>query len=201
MDKKITLQESIRPSSRAAERRLQPYLEEVLDEDLLASSGYKVNPENKASSCSSEYETFGLGNENKTGGMSEGRNFESPYTAVTREWHTPTCLQNAKLCPQKRPCGGEYGERRIKMRVEADNELSGNNGDYIPSNDRFKVWLTPTSRAEALLKPLLRPKFPDAVGQTKLLGKSTPNEIERIAGPRTENADGVREDHTCSPVN
>jgi hypothetical protein len=39
MDKKITLQESIWTPYRAAERRLQPYLEEVLDEDLFASSG------------------------------------------------------------------------------------------------------------------------------------------------------------------
>jgi len=139
MDKKITLQESSRTSYGAAERRLQPYLEEVLDEDLLASSGCKVNPENKASSCSPEYDIFGLGNENKSGGMYQGRNFESPHTAVTREWHTPTCLQNAKLYPQKRPCGEEYGERRVKMRVEADDELSGNNGGYIPSNDRFRI--------------------------------------------------------------
>src|SRR5271154_2392403 len=135
MDKKITLQESIRTSYRAAERRLQPYLEEVLDEDLLASSGCKVNPENKAPSCSSEYDIFGLGMENKSG------NFESPYTAITREWHTPTYLQNAKSYPQKRPCGEEHRERQKKMRVEADNELSGNNGDYIPSNGRFEIWL------------------------------------------------------------
>jgi hypothetical protein len=148
MDNQITLQESIRTSYRAAERRLQPYLEEVLDEDLLASSGCMVNPENKAASYSSEYDFFGPGMEDKSGGMYQGRNFESPHTAVTREWHAPTNLQNAKLYPRKRPCGEEHRERRKKMRVEADNDLSGNSGDYIPSNGRFKIWLTPTSRAE-----------------------------------------------------
>jgi len=91
------------------------------------------------SSCSSEYDIFGLGDENESGGMYRGRNFESPYTAVTREWHTLTFLQNAKSYPQKRPCGEEYRERRKKMRVEADSELSGNTGDYIPSNGRFEI--------------------------------------------------------------
>jgi hypothetical protein len=148
MDKKVTLQESIQTSYRAAERRLQPYLEEVLDEDLLAPSGCKVNPENEAASCFSEYDLFGLGMENISGGMYQGRNFESPYTVVTREWHTPTYLQNGKLYPQKRPCGEEHRERRKKMRVEADDELRGNSGDYILSDGRFKIWLTSTSRAE-----------------------------------------------------
>ena len=81
--------------------------------------------------------------------MYQGRNFEPSYTAVTREWHTLTYLQNAKSYSQKRPCGEEYRERRKKMRVGADNELSGNNGDYIPPNGRFEIWLTSTSGAEA----------------------------------------------------
>jgi len=105
------------PSS-AAERSLQPYVEEVADEDLLIFRGYQPSFDtgNVGSPCSSDYDYFEL----ECGEDRGAHGFDHPLPMNANGGNALPSWRNEQLPPQKRPSDQCSLERRVRMRMETD---------------------------------------------------------------------------------
>lgn len=111
-----------RPSS-TAERSLQPYVEEVADEDLWIFNGYQPSSDTGSlrSPCSSDYDYFEL----ECGEDCGTHSFDHPLAMNANGGNALASWQNEPLPPQKRPSDQCSLERRVRMRMEADVLVNG----------------------------------------------------------------------------